>query len=89
VDGLDQYMFSSTLDGVSNFFGLFNELLQILLKDFSYRFDRTIYNIFGILASFRKNMAKTCPLKYLFQTQLINLHLQFVELLIFFNSSFA
>jgi hypothetical protein len=87
VGGLDQYMFSSTLDDVSNFFWLLNELLQILLKDFCYRFDRTIYNT--ILASFRKNMPKTCPLKYLFQTQLIDLHLQFVELLNFFNSSFA
>jgi hypothetical protein len=57
VGGLYQYMFSSTLDDVSNFFGLFNELLQILFKDFSYRFDKTMYNIFGILASFRKNMS--------------------------------
>jgi hypothetical protein len=41
------------------------------------------------LASFRKNMPKTCPLKYFFHTQLFNLHLQFVELLHFLKSSFA
>jgi hypothetical protein len=64
MGGLDQYMFSSTLDNVSNFFGLFNELLPILLKDFYYKFGRTIYNIFDILASFRKSMPKTCPLNF-------------------------